>query len=343
MKKYLWLEVMRGGAAIWVLLHHAVQTTDAFFGEISFPFFSRGHLGVDFFFILSGFIILSASSRMLADKKTVAEYFALRLVRIYVPYLPIGIGIYFAYIILPDMSAASREIGLLTSLTLLPTEQVTALSVAWTLQHELIFYFLFSTFFVSRYVFISVMGAWLSSILIIYFLEYTYFAFFDVLFSPINLWFFVGMGLFFLPSFNIKKLPFFLMLFFLSCALYLLVVNGFDRVYIGIVFSIFIFLFTKARYLNFSAPKVLVYFGAASYSIYLVHDPVQSVVARIILQLPVALSTPWVFAVISFASLLGGLIYYVTYEKNVVSLLKAKTQSWFSNRSENSTIQLGQD
>lgn len=142
-----------------MLLHHAVLTTNAFFEDVDYPFFARGLLGVDFFFILSGFIIAFASSRMLAAGKTLGEYFSHRVVRIYVPYLPVGVALYFAYQLLPDLSAADREIGLLTSLTLLPTAEATALSVAWTLKHELLFYFLFASIFISRALFIGVMGA----------------------------------------------------------------------------------------------------------------------------------------------------------------------------------------
>ena len=71
------------------------------------------------------------------------DYFHARLIRIYVPYLPVGIGMYLVDMLLPGLSESDRSPGLLTSFTLLPSNSPPALSVAWTLVHELIFYGLF--------------------------------------------------------------------------------------------------------------------------------------------------------------------------------------------------------
>lgn len=65
LRKMEWLEAMRGFAAIWVLLHHAKQSVDHFAGDMgSKPWFANGFLGVDFFFVLSGFIIAFSSYRL---------------------------------------------------------------------------------------------------------------------------------------------------------------------------------------------------------------------------------------------------------------------------------------
>lgn len=59
------LEAMRGFAAIWVLLHHAKQSVDHFVSDMGHrPYLDHGYLGVDFFFILSGFIIAFASQKL---------------------------------------------------------------------------------------------------------------------------------------------------------------------------------------------------------------------------------------------------------------------------------------
>jgi exopolysaccharide production protein ExoZ len=335
MKKYLWLEVMRGMAAIWVLLHHAVLTTNAFFEGVDFPFFARGSLGVDFFFILSGFIIAFASSRMLAAGKTLGEYFLHRVFRIYVPYLPVGVALYFSYQLLPGMSAADREIGLLTSFTLIPTVEATALSVAWTLKHELLFYLLFASIFVSRALFIGVMGIWLLAIVFLrQLLEIPESGFFQVVLNPLNLWFYVGMAVFLCPQFRLNSIGYWVGFLVLMSALYVLVINGFNRIYIGLVFAAMIVLFTKVGNLEVPAPRFLLYLGAASYSVYLVHNPAQSVVARILPIVSESWSPISAFWAITVGSLVAGIVYFALYEKHAISWCKSKITEYFRVRAK---------
>ncbi|WP_305967490.1 acyltransferase family protein [Marinobacter salsuginis] len=344
MKKFLWLEVMRGGAAVWVLLHHAVLTTNSFFEEVDFPFFARGLLGVDFFFVLSGFIIAFASSRMLARGKTLGEYFSHRIVRIYVPYLPVGVALYFAYQLLPDLSAADREIGLLTSFTLLPTAEATALSVAWTLKHELLFYLLFASIFISRAFFIGVMGAWLVGIVFLrQWLEVPDSGFLQVLLNPLNLWFYVGIAVFLCPQFRLSRNAYWAGFLMLATALYVLVINGFSRIYIGLVFATMIILFTKVENLEVPAPRFLLYLGAASYSVYLVHNPAQSVIARILPIISESWSPVLAFWVISGASLVAGIIYFAFYEKHVVAWCKSKTNEYFRTKAKSFGVEPARD
>lgn len=300
---------------------------------MDFPFFARGLLGVDFFFILSGFIIAFASSRMLASGKSLGEYFSLRIIRIYVPYLPVGIALYLAYQLLPGMSAADREIGLLTSFTLVPTAEATALSVAWTLKHEILFYLLFASIFISRALFFCVMG---TSFFAILFLEEVVkvpdLALLRVLLSPLNLWFFVGMAVFLCPNIRLSRMGYWAGLLLLTTGLYLLVIKGFNRVYIGGVFAGIIVLFTKVENLEMPTPRFLLYLGAASYSVYLVHNPAQSVVARL---LPL-LSDNWhpffAFWAIAGASLLAGILYFALYEKYAIAWCKSRTTKYFRDR-----------
>lgn len=153
-RKLEWLEVMRGGAALWVLLHHSKQSVDYFVSDMGLqPWFANGYLGVDFFFVLSGFIIAFAAHRLLQRGGGLRDYATARIIRIYVPYLPIGIAIYLLYLLLPGLSEAARSPSLLTSLTLLPDNRPPALSVVWTLVHEMTFYALYALLFVQRVLF----------------------------------------------------------------------------------------------------------------------------------------------------------------------------------------------
>ena len=71
------LQYGRGLAAVAVLLHHACLATAAF-GEkpprLVESIINRGNLGVDFFFVLSGFIIMHAHGADARTTMAAAEY-----------------------------------------------------------------------------------------------------------------------------------------------------------------------------------------------------------------------------------------------------------------------------
>lgn len=64
-----------------------------------------------------------------------------------------------------------------------------------------------------------------------------------------------------------------------------------------------------------TVPKWLTFLGAASYSIYLVHNPVISVVARFVQFDPYAL-----LAAAMLLGTLGGVAYYLLFEKHVIRI-----------------------
>ncbi len=135
------LQAGRGLAAFYVVLHHA-DLAAASFGasRAHVAFFANGYLGVDFFFVLSGFIIYQST---VGWPRMASDYAVARFRRVYLPYLPIGIGIALLYAMDPGLSEGNRSWSWLPTLTLLPVSSETALSVAWTLKHEILFYSLF--------------------------------------------------------------------------------------------------------------------------------------------------------------------------------------------------------
>jgi exopolysaccharide production protein ExoZ len=158
------LQVFRGIAALAVVIHHAVLSTDAFVGVLPpqvDSFLRMGYLGVDFFFVLSGFIIMYAHLDDRPSGLAVRRYAFKRLVRIFPPYLPLSIGMIALYAALPGFSASGgREFSWVSSLLLLPADQPPALSVAWTLVHEMQFYTVFLLFFLSRRLLVAGLLLW---------------------------------------------------------------------------------------------------------------------------------------------------------------------------------------
>lgn len=92
-------------------------------------------------------------------------YLVKRISRIFPAYWPVGLAMLVLYAVLPGVSASGeREISVASSILLLPAEKPPALSVAWTLIHELLFYCVFLLWFASRRAFWSGMAAWVAAI-----------------------------------------------------------------------------------------------------------------------------------------------------------------------------------
>jgi len=140
---YASLQGARGFAAIAVLLYHVWQMAKDNLGR-SFAggWFSQGSHGVDFFFVLSGFIILHANREDIGVPSAAPRYFYRRLVRIY-PILILLTVLKLAYMIvggagIPDHKRALSYI--LCSTMLVPLPEFPFLSVSWTLCFEMFFY-----------------------------------------------------------------------------------------------------------------------------------------------------------------------------------------------------------
>lgn len=162
------LQVFRGLAALAVVAHHAAVSTDAFVQHIPAAFmaaFDLGALGVDFFFVLSGFIIMHAHRQEAGRTDRVLPYVRKRLLRIFPAYWPVGLALLGLYAVMPGLSASGgREFSYLSSVLLVPADLPPALSVAWTLVHELMFYAVFMLWFVSKRAFWLGLGVWLVSV-----------------------------------------------------------------------------------------------------------------------------------------------------------------------------------
>ena len=95
------LQAGRFMAAMAVVLHHAVISITAFVDEppnLIKSILNYGYLGVDFFFVLSGFIIHYTMS---ARHRPAIRFALDRLARILLPYWPVGIVLAVAYTLLP--------------------------------------------------------------------------------------------------------------------------------------------------------------------------------------------------------------------------------------------------
>lgn len=155
------IEAARGVAASLVVVYHAARHLDLNGMGLPWAFGIEkfGHAGVDFFFVLSGFIILFAHWGDIGSPASLPRYAERRCTRIFPLYWPVLAA--YAVLAVLGSRAWSPSIGeVFANFLLLPSSSEPVVGVAWTLQHEMLFYALFVGLLVSRALGLVLIGAW---------------------------------------------------------------------------------------------------------------------------------------------------------------------------------------
>lgn len=333
------LQLFRGIAALMVVLHHSIGSL-RYYHKINDPFLDyvgrMGKFGVDFFFVLSGFIITYSTFYKYNEPHAFGNYIKNRLLRIYVPYLPIGICMLVVYTFLPGFSNGNRTISALTSLTLIPYGNP-ALSVAWTLSFELCFYLLFSISFFSKKAWNYFVLSWFAWIVLFNYSSFSAFSFlkirfFSILFSTYNIEFILG---FVLAQLVLKKIKFNSIFLFLGLVIVLIsfgyctvthvTIFAFD---VNLLFALVAFfsIFIAIRCSNFKINNVgmLLMIGNATYSIYLIHNPLQMIIIRLFPKITSIEGALVALVTVLLLSCGIGYCYYLVFEKKAIRFLKSK-------------------
>ena len=123
------------------------------------PFAFAGGAGVDFFFVLSGFIIFYVHQADISQPHRLGNYVRKRLSRIYPTYLIIFFAVYLLALALPSTrSAVPHDFWLILQASLLIPLDVDIVGgtgapviiAAWSLQYEMLFYALFALAIIDR-------------------------------------------------------------------------------------------------------------------------------------------------------------------------------------------------
>jgi peptidoglycan/LPS O-acetylase OafA/YrhL len=159
------IEAGRGLAASVVVLYHTARHLNrAAPAPLMVSLFHFGHAGVDFFFVISGFIILHVHAADIGRASRLRHYVSRRLTRV-LPVYWIALALTIA------MSAAGERHGLpgasefVWSLLLLPSNTPPLLGVAWTLQYEVVFYAVFAVLIAHRAAGVALLVLWFGWIL----------------------------------------------------------------------------------------------------------------------------------------------------------------------------------
>ena len=151
-REFRCLQLFRGLAALFVLLFHVdVISNLRFSTRFAGGHFSAGHLGVDFFFVLSGFIIWHVHAKDMGFAGRASSYLLKRVLRIW-PLVLLLTTAKLGYMFFLGGAGVGAGKGsaevVICSYFLLPvTESLGGkplLDSAWTLPYEMLFYLAFA-------------------------------------------------------------------------------------------------------------------------------------------------------------------------------------------------------
>lgn len=324
--RYGLLDVSRLVAATMVVIFHAsFFTGHKLAGEV----LTVGYHGIHFFFVLSGFVILTAHRGDLGQPSRLPNYVLRRFLRIFPPYW-LALGITAALIPITGGVKPLNAVTFVRDFFLIPTSvrDFPYVTPAWTLHYELMFYLAVCLLLVLRPLFGALLfAAWGVAIVVLErsHVPMTFPASFFL--SPIIVMFLSGMVAALLHSRLSARAG--LVIAAISAAWFF----GY-----GIGRSVDRWLVWCPLYISFGIPAAFLiaglaafeskrgslssssteFLGKLSYSTYLAHAPVMPLVQILLPDLPPAL----LCVVLVVAGMLSGLLFYIVLEQPTMRVLR---------------------
>jgi peptidoglycan/LPS O-acetylase OafA/YrhL len=332
-EKLLGIQLARGIAALLVVFYHAGRmiALPQYAGHKGMGgAFDFGHAGVDFFFVLSGFIIYFVHHSDLGHSRNLARYLWRRVTRIYPSYWLITA--FVIALMLAKHDPALTFFHAAKSILLIPDRQEPLLGVAWTLLHEIMFYAVFAVAIFNIRAGIVCAQLWIGIIAAGLFYHFD---------DPIlktaamlfNFNFLIGIAAAYMVL-NVKiRLPLAYLLagaaVFLATGLCenagLLNPESVSEILLfgGASGLIIVGAAIAERDGQFGVGRIGEFFGGASYLLYLVHTIVVGFVFRFLMMAGVIKSWPdWICVLLSaIAAILVVGLLYVFYERPVLKIL----------------------
>jgi len=350
-EQFAGIQYLRGLAAVVVILDHVTVMSQLtkYFGpaySILGNFFSSGFVGVELFFVISGFIIVyvSLKGKTLERKITPSDFFLHRFTRI-IPFLWICI---IGFAALKVMSRGAFPLwDYVRSVTLFPVGEVEPKTI-WTLRHEFLFYAIFCLFMIKGNLNWKPLLLWFLAPVIWFTFNLNllvsagfFHLLLDFIFNRVNILFGLGflIGILYLKGFiNFKvNSRFGFLICILSVVPLLLVayetsIGSFKSSYFiqilvaGILSFFMVIIGTSIKIdgeLNlFNRLGLLL--GNASYSIYLTHSGTVSAVLGIWSKRQINASPVALLIVTTIISCIVGIVVHLVVEKPLIKIIRLK-------------------
>lgn len=342
------LQACRAAAALLVFLYHlgATIALEKYFGIHAFAVpFSFGDAGVEFFFVLSGFIITHVHYADMARPSRALKYVRKRLVRIYPIYWFVFLAVYFSALLVPSLreTIPSDPLLILKALSLMPLNPdvvggtgAPVIGVAWSLQYEMAFYFLALMAILSRSLAVAALITIVSAMVFGESFPWSFIGNLHVAY------FFLGVGVALLcrsktvlasPAMTAAIGTFLFFTFGICEAFFPLAAKherAFEFVGYGLTSCLIVYGLVKledegARIATGSLPMLI---GNASYSIYLIHFPLISVICKVAMAAGLsgvygALTT---FLIAAITCLVAGVLLHLWVERPLLHFFSKRPQ-----------------
>jgi peptidoglycan/LPS O-acetylase OafA/YrhL len=167
------LQACRAFAALLVVVFHTscgIFRLPKYFGHKPFgPVFDFGFAGVDFFFVLSGFLMMYVHAGDFGQPRALGGYLWKRFTRIYPAYWVVFAAVLPVYFLVPQFGLDSQRSAdvIARAIFLFPHPQnQQVVGVAWTLTYEIFFYVVFALLILNKRIGWLIFTGWTICILI---------------------------------------------------------------------------------------------------------------------------------------------------------------------------------
>ncbi|OQY11534.1 MAG: hypothetical protein B6I31_04750 [Desulfobacteraceae bacterium 4572_19] len=341
----------RGIAAILVVLLHLgnAMAIKKYFAiqEFSIPFSFGG--GIEFFFVLSGFIIFHVHKNDINQPKKIFNYIKKRITRIYPTYWIIFLSVFLLAIIDTALyDTVPHDLWtLIKALFLIPQDKdiiygwgtgAPVIGVAWTLQYEMLFYLFFTLLILNKW--IGIMSGTILLFFSIYLSNNSAISFpLSFITNYYIILFFMGMMVSLILS--SKKTAFNKPALYLSIGVLILIFTIISyflienilgdkiTIFYGVASSFLILGLAQFENRGFiiGGQKFIQLLGDSSYALYLIHYPLISILCKLLIFLKVN-EYGYAGAIFSYFFIFGfcifiSIIFHIIIEKPLIA--------WFRN------------
>lgn len=302
------IQYLRGFAALYVVLYHLN-------GDFAFPLLAYGYLGVQLFFVISGFIItyVHSQDRGFASLK---KFIVRRFTRIYPAYWAALLPVLLLFFTVPGIGLPwhTEPLNVIRNFLLLQNPDQSILGVAWSLVYEIMFYTIFGVWVIGlRWPIHGLLVGWALLLTLLSWWAPALTTRWLVL-DSYNSYFLAGCTLALIYPYTQRRLS---LAYFVAALLLFLAVPFFYNTFWAIFGASLLLCTVATLYQPVQPYHYWLILGDASYALYLTHLTIIAIVTSVI-------QTPWVMAPLFVLCVLIGLGFYYWVESFLRDWIKTR-------------------